>query len=465
MVTKKRSVSFKDDDRLQHYSTIAIRVESETEVQIEERLGVEALAVVMMNFDSDCIEEYDQLVAALDRCEYQSKPKKYELDMKNPGHSATLVGITYQLGDSPFFWFIAFCGLPSACLCPRSLGSISLLCETVRRHVDCAFHRLFDLLPSRLRVLEQRAEDAKQNLQKQVWCRGLRTPVMARKLTYRPSMSTVDPRYYGTQEASHLYKIGSENGSTSGSEFTHASGSESSHASGYESAHAEGSIAKSATGFGENEQAASSDETTSSESIPSPWNGEPTPMASEPNRCRFLYSPTTSHSCPLNTTKFDYRWDVMRGGAFQGNAEKWEAITLWLSKHITADAPDTDLSSIRAELASLRADVDAILEIPANEIEHAPMVLSEDTILDALFRVDAETQPDPTRARGKRHHSSHHSETVDDAQTRKRERKEEEQARRASILDEELHQKRALEAAAGASSFVPVRIDMSTTMV
>ncbi|XP_049357604.1 uncharacterized protein LOC125822257 [Solanum verrucosum] len=50
---------------------------------VEERLGVEALAVVMMNFDNDGIEEYDELVAALDKCEYRSKLKKLELDMKN----------------------------------------------------------------------------------------------------------------------------------------------------------------------------------------------------------------------------------------------------------------------------------------------------------------------------------------------------------------------------------------------
>ncbi|KAG5568438.1 hypothetical protein H5410_064542 [Solanum commersonii] len=64
-------------------SAITYRVESGSEVQIEERLGIEALAAVMMNFDSDGIEEYDELVAALDKYEYQSKPKKYELDMKN----------------------------------------------------------------------------------------------------------------------------------------------------------------------------------------------------------------------------------------------------------------------------------------------------------------------------------------------------------------------------------------------
>uniref|UniRef100_M1DWJ6 Integrase core domain containing protein n=1 Tax=Solanum tuberosum TaxID=4113 RepID=M1DWJ6_SOLTU len=45
-------------------------VESGTEVQIEERVDVEALAAFMMNFDSDGIEEYNELVAALDRCEY-----------------------------------------------------------------------------------------------------------------------------------------------------------------------------------------------------------------------------------------------------------------------------------------------------------------------------------------------------------------------------------------------------------
>ena len=36
-----------------------------------------------MNFDRDCIEEYESLVAALDRGDVQFKPKKFELDMKN----------------------------------------------------------------------------------------------------------------------------------------------------------------------------------------------------------------------------------------------------------------------------------------------------------------------------------------------------------------------------------------------
>ena len=36
-----------------------------------------------MNFDSDCIEEYNSFVATLKRNKYQSKPKKLELDVKH----------------------------------------------------------------------------------------------------------------------------------------------------------------------------------------------------------------------------------------------------------------------------------------------------------------------------------------------------------------------------------------------
>uniref|UniRef100_M1DY69 Integrase core domain containing protein n=1 Tax=Solanum tuberosum TaxID=4113 RepID=M1DY69_SOLTU len=52
---------------------------------------------------------------------------------------------------------------------------------------------------------------------------------------------------------------------------------------------------------------------------------------------RFLYGPTTDHSWPLNTAEFDYRWDIVRGNAFQRNAEQREAVTLWLAKHIVAN--------------------------------------------------------------------------------------------------------------------------------
>uniref|UniRef100_M1DKC2 Integrase core domain containing protein n=1 Tax=Solanum tuberosum TaxID=4113 RepID=M1DKC2_SOLTU len=217
---------------------------------------------------------------------------------------------------------------------------------------------------------------------------------------------------------------------------------------GSESAHASGCNAKSATGSSQNEQAASSDEATSSESIPIPRNENPTLVASEPNiwcvegqwqiyrdakmindkekmarivteerrvltgslhivldihqyfnlhKCewmardpgtyseemvrefyasyaatlrgsiskrskligqdpltstmvrgcpvdishatinRFLYGPTTGLSWSLSTVKFDYRWDIVRSGAFQRNAEQREAVILWLAKYIAAD--------------------------------------------------------------------------------------------------------------------------------
>ena len=47
----------------------------------EDRLGVEALATVIINFDTDGIEEYDALVAPLKWNEYCLKPKKFELNL------------------------------------------------------------------------------------------------------------------------------------------------------------------------------------------------------------------------------------------------------------------------------------------------------------------------------------------------------------------------------------------------
>uniref|UniRef100_M1DI46 Integrase core domain containing protein n=1 Tax=Solanum tuberosum TaxID=4113 RepID=M1DI46_SOLTU len=79
------STSFptKQSSELPSVSAITYRVESVTEVQVDKRVGVEALATVIMNFDSDGIKEYDELLAALDKFEYRSKPKKLDLDMKN----------------------------------------------------------------------------------------------------------------------------------------------------------------------------------------------------------------------------------------------------------------------------------------------------------------------------------------------------------------------------------------------
>lgn len=54
------------------------------DVPIKERLGVNALTVVIMNFNSDGIDKYDEIVSALiTRGSYTDAPKKLEFDLKN----------------------------------------------------------------------------------------------------------------------------------------------------------------------------------------------------------------------------------------------------------------------------------------------------------------------------------------------------------------------------------------------
>lgn len=52
-------------------------------VPIEKRLGVEALVAVIMNFNSEGIEKYKDLVGAFHGDGYNYAPKKLDLDLKN----------------------------------------------------------------------------------------------------------------------------------------------------------------------------------------------------------------------------------------------------------------------------------------------------------------------------------------------------------------------------------------------
>ena len=54
--------SMRQSGELQSVSAISYNMGETSETQIEERLSVEALAAVIMNFDRDCIEEYESLV-------------------------------------------------------------------------------------------------------------------------------------------------------------------------------------------------------------------------------------------------------------------------------------------------------------------------------------------------------------------------------------------------------------------
>jgi len=130
--------------------------------------------------------------------------------------------------------------------------------------------------------------------------------------------------------------------------------------------------------------------------------------------------------------------------------------------------PTTDVSSLRKELDSLRADLDKILVPPIDEPESTHFIPADDTVLDALFGEDL-PQPESTRARGKRPRSSRTSVATEDAQIKKHERQQTDHARRASIVDEELRQQRVREVTLRDSSSRPtteavatVRDDMST---
>ena len=85
--------AMRQSGELQSVSAISYRVEESSEVQIEERLGVEALAAVIMNFDSDGIEEYGSLVATLDRGNVRFKIKIFELDMQHCESPSTKLSI------------------------------------------------------------------------------------------------------------------------------------------------------------------------------------------------------------------------------------------------------------------------------------------------------------------------------------------------------------------------------------
>lgn len=72
---------------------------------IKVRVGVGLLEEVMINFDNDDIEDYYELVSALDNLKFHSKRKRMELNMKNQDspHAKFSIGQypTFDLKDLP----------------------------------------------------------------------------------------------------------------------------------------------------------------------------------------------------------------------------------------------------------------------------------------------------------------------------------------------------------------------------
>ncbi len=73
----------KKSNEFKKVCAIYYKVESSSEVRIQEHLGFEAILVVIMNFDGNGIEKYDALAAALEQNNSWSKNKKLELDIRH----------------------------------------------------------------------------------------------------------------------------------------------------------------------------------------------------------------------------------------------------------------------------------------------------------------------------------------------------------------------------------------------
>ncbi|KAG5571946.1 hypothetical protein H5410_061712 [Solanum commersonii] len=84
---------------------------------------------------------------------------------------------------------------------------------------------------------------------------------------------------------------------------------------------------------------------------------------------------------PLMSTmvrEFYYKWDIVRSGAFQRNAEQREAIILWLAKYIIDDGERAKVSPTKTDnqLTWDRAVMVATL-VAGVEIDFARMLLAE----------------------------------------------------------------------------------------
>uniref|UniRef100_M1DJF2 Integrase core domain containing protein n=1 Tax=Solanum tuberosum TaxID=4113 RepID=M1DJF2_SOLTU len=159
--------------------------------------------------------------------------------------------------------------------------------------------------------------------------------------------------------------------------------------------------------------------------------------------------PWMQKSIVESEAKMERRMEGMMDWKVQTVNKRLDAFELRVLERPT---PAIDLSFFQAELASPRGDVDAILSTLTVEPQAAPTALVDDTVLDALFSATADEESVPTHTKGKRHRSSR----TEEEKSQKRQRRQEKEARKASILDEELRQRRVRESIAGALSSAPV---------
>ena len=139
-------------------------------------------------------------------------------------------------------------------------------------------------------------------------------------------------------------------------------------------------------------------------------------------------------------------------------AEVHQRLDAFELRVLARPAPPLDVSTLQAVVDSLRADIDTVLEARVPESEAPSVEPAEDTLLAALFST-SEITPPPPRENEKRRRVLAEVEVS----ARKKERREMEAARRASLAEEEAHQIRVSQLAAGASSSRTVETAGGTT--
>ena len=125
---------------------------------------------------------------------------------------------------------------------------------------------------------------------------------------------------------------------------------------------------------------------------------------------------------------------------------------------LALQSPPVDVSTLQAAVYSRHADINTILHARVPEYEAPSIEPAEEIVLAALF-ASSEIPPPPPRESAKRRRGR----AEDEARAWKKERREIEAARRASLAEEEAHQMKASELAAGASSSRTMEIAGGTT--
>ena len=139
-------------------------------------------------------------------------------------------------------------------------------------------------------------------------------------------------------------------------------------------------------------------------------------------------------------------------------AEVHQRLDAFEFRVLALPAPPVDVSTLQAAVDSLRADIDTTLEARVPESKAPSVEPAEDTVLTALFATSQIPPPPPPE-----HAKRCSGQVEDEARARKKEHREMKVARRASLAEEEAHQMRASELAAGASSSRTVDIAGGTT--